>query len=109
MEFWCVVPELSIERNDQSEPVWAGHFCEPANLSCRNHEQFPVQPCPHRDELAFAVWRGVRAGCDAADSEADVEPWVSRRVFDGLERGARPRRELHVRERSDFRPAACGA
>ncbi len=90
------------------ESIRTSHVRQPANLSGRHHQQLPLRSGADRDELALAVRRALRAGCDSAESALHPEPGLPRRIFDGMERSARTRRQLPVSRRRDLqRPAHC--
>ena len=69
-------------------------------------QSFLYDPAPTRDELAVAVRRVLCRRRDSRQPEAHDVARLSRRILHRLERGARPRRELHVHQWRDFERAA---
>ena len=101
VEFWCVAPEVSVERNDCAEPVRAGDIHEPADIFAGYSVELFVRPGTDGDELAVSAGRVVRGRRDSFEAELDDFSRIPRRVYDGLERSARTRGELFLYERCD--------
>ena len=62
---------------------------------------FTYDPSADGNELAVAIRRMVCGGYDPGEAEADVVAGIPRRIFDRMERGARPRRQLFLHKRRD--------
>src|SRR5204862_5799607 len=78
VEFWHVAAEVSVERNDCSEPVRAGDIHEPADIFAGYGVELFVRPGADGDELAVSAGRVVRGRRDPFEAELDAVAGIPR-------------------------------